>query len=599
MYNYFSFIAKPGRELTAEDAIKFHTQKLERPPFNYSHVYTSPTLHILQRSSDRNRQVASIMEGQCGVILGTLFKRTSSIPLRQLPYQESKLVIETSGRHLINHYWGRYIAFWKGYQSTNILIDPIGGLDCYLYENDHFLCVFSDTIDFMALNLVELSIDLTKLSVWVSNPSAEFIGSPLTNIRTLQPGVILSINSTGSNETLLWSMADFYTQSTVTQANEGADLLKEAVLNSTQAWATVYERFMVLQSGGLDSNIVLGCLRESVPAERIVCLHHYADYPESDERFYARAAARRFGTLLIEREDEPKKIDISLIEKYRFSAEPRPSLENAVRGSIKADVANKYSLPAMFTGHMGDAVFGLPTAPFSAIDFWRERRFSKGFFNALYNTARLRQTTIWREAIRAMRSDGEAAGMLALSPIEKDYDDQLNKLLPGYERDHLQVLPARVGDLQNQIPPGKLLHFFAMSATNRFWEPAAEGFDIEHVHPLLSQPVIEAACSIPVPLLCHGARVRGLARHAFENYLPPEITFRLSKAGANGLTDDVFIRNHNFLRSFYLDGVLVKEGLLNRSALEHAFSKEGGKSGVIRSLLLSRLSIEAWARQWA
>ncbi len=57
-------------------------------------------------------------------------------------------------------------------------------------------------------------------------------------------------------------------------------------------------------------------------------------------------------------------------------------------------------------------------------------------------------------------------------------------------------------------------------------------------------------------------------------------------------------RNRNYLRQLLLDGVLVREGLLDRAALEETFSERPSKNQVSPVEIMRHMEVEMWARAW-
>ena len=148
------------------------------------------------------------------------------------------------------------------------------------------------------------------------------------------------------------------------------------------------------------------------------------------------------------------------------------------------------------------------------------------------------------------------------------------------------------------MPPGKRLQVAATSLANRNWYPEVPEHHVETVHPLISQPVLETIYAIPTWLFGLAGRERGLARQAFRTHVAPAILHRQTKGGINNFTDRIVARHSRFLRDYFLDGVLVQQGLINRQTVEDAFRIEGHQSRLWRTALLSALGAEGWARQW-
>jgi asparagine synthase (glutamine-hydrolysing) len=120
----------------------------------------------------------------------------------------------------------------------------------------------------------------------------------------------------------------------------------------------------------------------------------------------------------------------------------------------------------------------------------------------------------------------------------------------------------------------------------------------EIVSPLYAQPAVELFLRIPIHVHAEGGRDRGLARRAFAREVPEPILRREWKDRAPGFHSEVLLRNLDLIRELFLDGVLVKEGLLDRAAIEAALAPGPTKTAVLPVEIYRHLDVEIWARCW-
>ncbi len=105
---------------------------------------------------------------------------------------------------------------------------------------------------------------------------------------------------------------------------------------------------------------------------------------------------------------------------------------------------------------------------------------------------------------------------------------------------------------------------------------------------------------MPAHLHFHCAQDRAAARAAFADVLPTEILHRgLGKGGPTLWAKEVIERNTGFLREFLLDGILVRQRLLDRKKLETVLSPRIVKTTVVAGDIFAKLYIEAWLRAWS
>jgi asparagine synthase (glutamine-hydrolysing) len=108
---------------------------------------------------------------------------------------------------------------------------------------------------------------------------------------------------------------------------------------------------------------------------------------------------------------------------------------------------------------------------------------------------------------------------------------------------------------------------------------------------------VELCLRLPCYTLLADGRDRGLARRAFRPDLPPEICLRRSKASTYDSAKALLASNIALANEMLMDGMLVREGVLERAALQatlRGVSKVEGHAGQVLIYLLC----EAWLNQW-
>ena len=95
-----------------------------------------------------------------------------------------------------------------------------------------------------------------------------------------------------------------------------------------------------------------------------------------------------------------------------------------------------------------------------------------------------------------------------------------------------------------------------------------------------------------------GGQNRALARAAFADLLPRSVLNRMSKAGPDSFIRGAFDRHRAVLRDLLLDGLLAKQGVIDRAAVEQAFTLETARRGSLVYRLLDLVEAENWSRSW-
>ena len=155
--------------------------------------------------------------------------------------------------------------------------------------------------------------------------------------------------------------------------------------------------------------------------------------------------------------------------------------------------------------------------------------------------------------------------------------------------------------MKNAVPPGwfQLVRDLIVGSSTWWHSPFAGERDAMFVHPLFSQPLVEAYFQIPARLHIAGGHSGAVARQAFADHLSPEVL----KRGRGKGTPDAWLvqaiqRNREFLREFLLDGVLVRERILDRDKVEATLSGRAGGAMTSVCDLIAQLYIEGWLRRW-
>ncbi len=121
---------------------------------------------------------------------------------------------------------------------------------------------------------------------------------------------------------------------------------------------------------------------------------------------------------------------------------------------------------------------------------------------------------------------------------------------------------------------------------------------MERISPLRSQPVVEVCLRIPTYWHASDGWSRALARRAFAADVPREILQRHLKGGVDGYVKRLLFANIQFVRELLLDGLLIREGLLDRRKLADTLSGRTTRGGAEMAEVFDHLSTEAWLRTW-
>jgi asparagine synthase (glutamine-hydrolysing) len=551
-------------------------------------------------------------DGQ-GVVLGTLFERPASSsavsmhPCTSVRATEADRLFRTNGESIIRLYWGSYVLFLRDPDARAVTVfrSPMAVLPCFhaVFRGLHVF--FSSVPDCVSTRLFAFSIN------WDCIRAQAACGDYLTNQTALNGldnlicGESVRIFENKLSRKLVWRPSHIANQRSVRTFGEAVSLVRAQTLLSVSAWASLHKDVIVLLSGGLDSAIVLSCLTRLQHKPNITCVNFHSR-DAGDERRFARTMAQRCGVGLIERE-RATEVDLRMFLDCSRTANPVLNYSACDIEPTCIQLSQELNTSAVFNGELGDNLFGQNIGPEAIAAYMWRNGFGLGLKNVLIDYALLRRVSFWRalkDGIHALREDkrlpywsmylyfknkGTRGGTLVTREVIESYERSLAKFIHPWMFD------------MASMPPGKfLLVYGALVVTSTaYHSPFAGADDSLFVAPLASQPLVEASLQIPSYFTVHGGRDRAVARAAFAQDLTQEILDRGTGKGTTSIwLRDLVERNKPLMRELLLDGVLVRERILDRKQVEEVLTGEVNKSMNHVADTIEQLYIEAWVRNW-
>lgn len=559
-------------------------------------------LEVFTRGSAPGVNQALALQNHGGVVLGKLFRRAplgEAVPDQLTLHRSSEAAdLKSSAARLVSDYWGRYVAILDDGRAA-VLRDPSGALPCFVMRHQGVSIVFSWLED--ALSLLPPTavpeVDVHALAAHLAFGELGGASTPLTGITQVLPGQLLFLDERRP-PCLLWDAARHARKANPMAVEEASTALAQTVRACTQAWAACHQSLLLRLSGGLDSSILAACLGSRVAndrvAARVTCVNYHSPGADSDERRYARLAARAAGLELLERERH-SRFDIRGILGVARTPAPSHYVGRLGAGRMDAELAASCNAKAMFTGGGGDQVFYEFPQWWPLADYLRDHGCGAGLPAAAMQAARLGRVSVWR-ALRLAMTD-RLRKRRVLDAAHKRLSLITEAVRGQAEHADRYVHPALLAALD--LPIGKLTQTQHLMYPVAYYDPFEREAAPELVNPLLSQPLVELCLGLPSYLLTAGGRPRGLARRAFAAELPAEITRRRSKGGMEEHITALFWHNLGFAKEMLLDGKLVRWGLLDRRLVERALSSGSTRHTSRIGELHVYLGVEAWARLWS
>jgi asparagine synthase (glutamine-hydrolysing) len=604
MLRYIAFVWNGGDPASCDTA-KTLARHYSRPKSGWCDTFNQPGLRILLAKSPSDMAGGIPLYGGAGMIVGRIFEtRRSAFGFHCRPEslneEVSKAVIKSGGRHLISSYWGSYVAFLRDSESGFkwVLKAPTGSLPCFRLRFREVDIFFSRMEDCLTLGLSH-SFNWSYISAHVVLGSLISRKTAMDGVFEVKYGECCAIQGQKLSTTLYWNPGELSRCNPIDELETAACLVHETAQACAQTLAMVYPTGSLLLSGGLDSTIVAACLRH---APSIACVNCYTDGSDSDERHFARLAAERAGLPLIELQ---RPSDVSLA--HALNANRTAIIYDftlRLEFALTIDLLNRVrNVTAIFTGNGGDEIFQRASASLAptALDFLRLKGLRPQMAKIMLSDALLNRSSIWKIAAQMatrLLADADSLDRLYLAgSLSHKYKAGLvnRDLIASLENNPHVVHPWL--PMLDRIPPGKLYQIMAFSGRG-YDNPFANADSPEIVDPLLSQPLVEVCLRIPTYIHSSKGVSRAVARKAFVNVIPQEISERATKGGANEYHKRMLMSNIDFVRDILLNGVLVREKLLNRPQLEDALSGKPTKSAAYTVDITALFSTELWIQLW-
>jgi len=551
--------------------------------------------------ADRSRHLtAQALLGDCGIILGEIFPRLNALdgdaPVGGAEFgaQETQRVIESQGRILASHYWGNFIAFIMDPKRGARLVfkDPFGSLPCHFTDHGGVQLVFSCLGDCRELGL-RFRVNWAFVRARVISGFLELREPSFAEMSTVHRGECIRFNREGVVESRVsyWHPSTFAGATDPVEPGVAHRAIRATVLGCAHSMAARHLSVLAQASGGLDSSIVLGALSELPSGPAITCYTVYVPDSVCDERRWARYAVQPRGYRQVEVPLEPEKVIYKDLPALAASMEPASHFTHWQRGPIERDLAARYGATAVFTGEGGDSIF-CSTSYIFAVDHCL-RRHGLGF-RTLRTAARVamrRDRTVWNVLGKALaREVFGGAGREAWRTLEP-----FCRLVSTDARESMEARGSMPNAWLSGVDQETLLRLGTLAFAPSFYD-----LSISHhsaapyvASPLCAQPVVELCARIPVDVHFDG-RIRGLARRAFANEVPEPILRRQWKDRPLLQLAEVIQLNLPFIREHLMEGMLMKEGILDRVAVEQALRNGPSSSTAISSEILSHLDLELW-----
>lgn len=624
MYRYIALISW-ARDATTVAAASSLAARLKSSIDELSIAFETAGVLVAHTGTRNGTEEAYPLQRQRGVILGTLFHKHSNhyrererIELNQ---SETEKIVESGGRYLVDHYWGRYVAIIHDTLNccTHVLREPTASLTCYHAYYQGIEIIFSHAEDFWSVLGSHSSIDQRHLAQWLVSHLTPTRKTCLEGVSDIPGGERWTFRAEGRTLETLWSPATICRSGAYEDELQAEKLLRSTAQNVISAWASCYPNILLSLSGGLDSSIVAGCLAQAPSKPRVTCFNIYVDLESGyepvflagvddrvaararaitatgDERRFARIVAERWSYSLIEARRTVGEVNLQKIWQAPLAVSP-----TVMAGTLDTDEAQiravqAHGADAFFTGMAGDSLFYASFGPVSAIDYSRRHGFGPDFLSHTLAAAALSRESFWSVAWKAtLYGIWRRSLVNRYDPLKQSHllTDEILRTVSVNNMEHPWVADC------DQLAPGAREHIHGLASSCFYDIELHRQNYATAIHPLHSQPLWELSLRIPSYTHLVGGVSRGLARRAFADLLPREVRRRQAKGAGTPFFQKLVRSNMSFIRECLLDGSLVRERILDRRKLEDYLVDDQIFQTVTAVQILDYINAEVWWQQW-
>jgi asparagine synthase (glutamine-hydrolysing) len=373
--------------------------------------------------------------------------------------------------------------------------------------------------------------------------------------------------------------------------------LRATVRSVTRTLVRKHADILLRLSGGLDSSIVAGCLKDLDRATIVSAYVGFAPGGKSDERRWARLSARDAGFDLIEWPIEAHSVSLErTVAGIKASVEPTSILLRTIRGEIEKQLLARRPYSAVISGHGGDSVFGAEAIRQTLDDFLRLRGLRRETLGIASSIGAFTDSLAWTVLAGSLRRWIRGSRMRDFEQPLGDWQSLAAEHVRA--RREARTFPHPWFDDYPDVPWPVIRRVGALILPTEFYDPTLS-LDIEtplELAPLYSQPVTELSLRIPLYLHFDCGVERGLARRAFSQDVPAAILDRLWKDRAPGHIETVMLANRGLFRETLLGGAIAQAGLIDSATIAQMLDGRFSRGSYFVGQLFSLLDLEHWIR---
>lgn len=535
-------------------------------------IVRNGSLNIIAGKTSLISDQGEVLAAKDSFLAGKVFRKDT---YQSFSAKNLESASHNSARSFVDTYWGNYVLIRmnKGKDCVSILRDPVGQFPLFYAQLPEGGVLFSSEISII-YNMLEKfpAFNWNYFSHFLLHTFVTTESTAFDCIFELPHGCELTISASNSkcqlNTSLVWDPANYCS------GYQGRENKQKEIIDTTsrviKSWIEGAEGVFLELSGGLDSSALLLLLNQLVdPSQTLKAINKF--HPESgDERKHARRVSQEVDVELIEFDTSPRLPFTPIPKIHNFH--PNWPLVSSNHWKMDADMCSLFGSSkniAHMSGHGGDHIFLAPPPVKSLSDYLVEQG-KNGFSTKLKEIS-----TIYRRPLIPVL--GEACkGLLDYSfrrPCRNSlYAITQYKNAPFFNKELFEMdktipLHPFFSETRSKMLPGKFALIEGIYSGLSSIKGNFKGVNNTIFYPLFSQPLLELSLSTPTYESYNEDYNRYHFRKAVSDHFKTASVWRKDKAETSGMTQRGVRKNEKYLLDLCLEGVMVKEGLVNKKLL--------------------------------
>ncbi|MDB6088120.1 MAG: asparagine synthase, partial [Gammaproteobacteria bacterium] len=209
MYHFIALAWNAADSRARETALQLN-QKLCGPSLPWKRHLSTDGMSVYSVPPGEPGLRPHVLPGEAGVVLGRLFTADLSKP--RLGVEEAfderttQEMIRTAGHHLIQNFWGGYVAFLRdpARQCVYAIRDCSGKIPCYTTRVGGVTVLFSDVADLAPLELPAFTVNWRYLAAYIYSSQLQVRACAFNEVSEVLAGECFELRGNSTRQSSIW-----------------------------------------------------------------------------------------------------------------------------------------------------------------------------------------------------------------------------------------------------------------------------------------------------------------------------------------------------------------------------------------------------------